>query len=211
MPPRATKKGWPAVNRPALALWLVVCLLAGCDPVTSMAVGGVATVGVGSAEERGFEGAVDDSKIVADIDQRLFQSNVGMFHDVTVTVTEGRVVLTGSVKSPDSKVEAVRLTWQAAGVHEVTDDIQVTDNSGFLDYTRDARIANELRADLLFDKNVRNVNYTVDVVNGVVYLMGIAQDQDELDRVVNHARNIDSVKQVINHIVLKTDPRRQAL
>jgi osmotically-inducible protein OsmY len=166
---------------------------------------------VGAAEERGFEGTVDDTKILADVDQLLFHANVEMFHDVTLTVNEGRVMLTGAVKTPEMRVEAVRLTWQAAGVRQVIDEIQVTDQSGFMDYTRDVRIANELRTDLLFDKDVRQINYTVDVVNGVVYLLGIAQDQDELDRVVAHARSISSVRRVVNHVVLKTDPQRQAL
>jgi osmotically-inducible protein OsmY len=62
----------------------------------------------------------------------------------------------------------------------------------------------------MFDGHVKNINYTVDVVNGVVYLMGIAQSQDELDRVVAHARDIGNVKRVVSHIVLKNDPHRQS-
>jgi osmotically-inducible protein OsmY len=62
----------------------------------------------------------------------------------------------------------------------------------------------------MFDGAVKNINYTVDVENGVVYLMGIAQDQDELDRVIATARDISDVKKVVNHVLLKSDPRRNS-
>jgi osmotically-inducible protein OsmY len=41
------------------------------------------------------------------------------------------------------------------------------------------------------------------VENGVVYLMGIAQDRAELDRVVDHARNIGLVTKVVSYVRIK--------
>ena len=199
--------------RPALALAALLTLFAtACDPVTGTAViGAGAAVGMGAAEERGLEGAIDDTKIRAEISDLWFRQDFDMFREVSLTVTEGRVMLTGSVKKPESRVDAVRLAWQAAGVRQVIDEIQVTDQSGFMDYTRDVVIANNLRTRLMFDEHVKNVNYTVDVVNGVVYVMGIAQSQDELDRVIAHARDISNVKRVVSHVLLKSDPKRQSL
>ena len=133
-----------------------------------------------------------------------------MFRDITVTVQEGRVDLTGKVKKPEERVEAVRLAWQASGVRQVIDDIQVTDQSGIIDYGRDVRIATTLRADLLFDSKIRNINYSVEVENAVVYLMGIAQDQAELDRVIAHARDVSGVRKVVNNVILKTDASRKS-
>jgi osmotically-inducible protein OsmY len=188
---------------------LALSLMEGaCDPITATAVGGLSAVGVGTAEERGLEGAVDDTKIRAEINDLWLQHDFTMFSEVTLTVSEGRVMLTGSVGQPDHRVDAVRLAWQAAGVRQVIDEIQVTDQSGLMDYANDAWIANKLRINLKFDSHVRDINYTVDVVNGVVYLMGIAQNQDELDRVIGYARDISKVKRVVSHVVLKTDPKR---
>ena len=137
-----------------------------------------------------------------------FRQSVELYRDVNLTISEGRVELTGSVKKPETRVEAVRLAWQAAGVKQVIDDIQVTDQSGISDYASDVWIANDLRTRLMFDKEIKNINYTVDVVNGVVYLMGVARDQAELDRVIAHARDIDGVRRVVNNVVLRNDPRR---
>jgi osmotically-inducible protein OsmY len=184
--------------------------LAACDPITIVA-GGAATVGVGAAEERGLEGAIDDTKIRAEINDLWIHQDFDLFRDVTLNINEGRVMLTGSVKKPETRVDAVRLAWQAAGVRQVMDEIQVEDQSGFLDYSSDVWIANKFRTRLMFDEKIRNINYTVDVVNGVVYVMGIARDDTELDRVLAHARDISDVKRVVNHVVLKNDPRRQSL
>ena len=192
-----------------LAVCCVAAVTAACDPITAV-VGGVATVGVGATEERGFEGAVDDTKIRASINDLWLSENMEVFRDITLTITEGRVMLTGSVKKPETRVEAVRLAWQAAGVRQVIDEIQVEDKSGFSDYASDVWIANKLRTQIMFDSKIKNINYTVDVVNGVVYLMGIAQNEAELDRAIAHARDISGVRKVISHVIMKDDPQRHA-
>ncbi|WP_241911763.1 BON domain-containing protein [Telmatospirillum siberiense] len=194
------------LSKISLAL-LLAAMTSGC--VTAV-LGGAATVGVGAAEERGLEGAVDDTKIRAEINDLWFRQDFDLYRDVTLTVTEGRVMLTGSVKKPETRVDAVRLAWQAAGVRQVLDEIQVEDKSGMMDYAGDVWIANKLRTRLMFDSQIKNINYTVDVVNGVVYLMGIAQNQEELDRVIATARDISDVRRVVSHVVLKNDPQRQS-
>ena len=187
----------------ASALALSSCVVAAVG-----AAGGA--VGMGAAEERGFEGAVDDTKIKTDISATYFDKKFEMFHNITVDVSEGRVMLTGSVAESGMREEAVKVAWQTAGVRAVIDEIQVTSEGGFKSGVDDAWVANKLRTQLMFDGNVKNINYTVEVENGVVYLFGIAQDQAELDRVIAMARNISDVKKIVNHVILKTDPRRNA-
>jgi osmotically-inducible protein OsmY len=77
-----------------------------------------------------------------------------------------------------------------------------------LSYLNDARITAQLRFQILIDAEVADVNYSVDTVNGTVYLMGIAVDQAELDRVTDYARAISGVENVISHVRLSDDPRR---
>lgn len=193
-----------------LAILLMTGLASSCDPVTGAVVGAGAEVGVAAGEERGVGGAITDTKIQTEIDGIYLDKGLGMFRDITVTVQEGRVDLTGKVKKPEERVEAVRLAWQASGVRQVIDDIQVTDESGIIDYGRDVRIAATLRAQLLLDSQIRNINYSVEVENAVVYLMGIAQDQTELDRVIAHARDISGVRKVVNNVILKSDASRKS-
>lgn len=181
-------------------------LLSGC---AGALIGAGATTATAASEERGLEGAVDDAKIRAEINHLWFQRDVEMYRQVTLTIKEGRVLLTGTVSTPEARVEAVRLAWQAAGVREVLNEIKVDDGTnGFTDYTRDISISQKLKTRLLFDKEIRNINYTVDVNDGVIYLMGIAQSDVELERVIAYARDISGVRGVVNHVRLKNDPRR---
>lgn len=180
-------------------------LLSACAGVV---IGAGASAGVAASEERGLEGAIDDAKIRAEINHLWFQKDVEMYRQVTLTINEGRVLLTGTVANADARIDAVRLCWQVAGVREVINEIKVGGAAGFGAYARDVEISLSLKQRLLFDKYIRNINYTIDVNEGVVYLMGIAQDDAELDRVIAHAREISGVKAVVSHIRLRTDPRR---
>jgi osmotically-inducible protein OsmY len=199
----------PLENRPMMfrtfamiaALALAAPVLSGC---VGMAIGAAATGGVAVAEERSVGTVVDDFTIKVEINEALFSYNESLFQDVSIDVTEGRVLLTGKVTEPDDRVDAVRLAWQATGVKEVINEIQVTDTGGIESYLNDVRISNELRADLLFDGEVSSINYNVETVSGIVYLTGIAQDQAELDRVIDHARTISGVKEVISHVRIKS-------
>ncbi len=181
-------------------------LLGGCIPLL---VGGAATGGVVAAQERSAGNAVDDTGIKLALDNLFLQKDAGdLFKNVATHVTEGRVLLTCDVDKPESKVEAVRLAWTVNGVKEVMNEIQVDDKTGVLDYAEDSWIANQIRAKLLFEKDLRSVNYNVEVVNDIVYLMGIAQNQAELDKATYIASTTPHVKQVISHVVLRDDQRR---
>ena len=93
-------------------------------------------------------------------------------------------------------------------VREVLNELEINDRSTLRDYAKDVWITAQLKFRLLGDKNVLAINYTVDTLNGVVFLFGIAQDKKELDRATSHARNIKGVVKVISHVVLKDAPKR---
>ncbi len=194
-----------AIRLPSAALLLAAALgLGACAPTV---IGAGATAGVAAAEERGLEGAIDDVKIRAEINHYWFQHDIEMYRQVALTISEGRVLLTGIVPKQEARVDAVRLAWQAVGVKEVINEVQVGDSS-VLDSGRDVVISQKLKGRLMFDKEIRNINYTIEVVDAVVYLMGIAQNDGELERVIAHARDISGVKRVVNHVRLRNDPRR---
>lgn len=194
--------------RHSLALIALVALgpaLSGC---VGMVIGAGATAGVAASEERGLEGAAEDVKIRAEINEAWFRHSVDLYSKVTLAISEGRVLLTGTVPSEQVREDAVRLTWQVAGVREIYNELLVQDGGGFIDGARDVRIQQEIKSRMLFDKEISNINYTVDVTNGTVYLLGIAQSEGELERVIGHAREVSAVKNVINYVRLKNDPKR---
>lgn len=181
--------------------------LGGC---ASVVIGTGATVGVAAAQERSVGHAVDDAAILAEINHNLLQLSETLFVKVDVEVVEGRVLLTGNVNNPGDRVEVARMAWKAAGVREVLNELEIKDQSSLSDYAKDVWITTQLKIKLLGDSDISAINYSVDTLNGVVYLFGIAQSQQELDRATGHARNISGVSKVVSHVVLKDDPKRNS-
>lgn len=178
-----------------------------CSPVT-VGAGAGAAVGVTAAQERGIGGAASDTRIRLQIDGLLLQESKELFLDVHLQVQEGRVLLSGTVPDPEAAVDAVRLAWQVDGVREVINEIEVSDEDSFVDYARDRWIEARIQAKLLKDREVRSINYSIESVNQSVFLLGVAQSQEELDRVIAHTKNVPYVRRVVSYVVLKDDPAR---
>jgi osmotically-inducible protein OsmY len=187
-----------------LALALVPAL-SGC---VAIAATGLIAGASAARQERSVGAAIDDVRIKSAITSALAGTSATNFINVSTTVVEGRVLMTGRVDAPQERLEATRIAWGVEGVRKVDNAIEVTESFGWLDRPRDIFIRTEIAADLLTDASIKDVNYTIDVVNGVVYLMGIGQTQAEIDRVVARASRFRGVKRVESYVVLKDDPAR---
>jgi osmotically-inducible protein OsmY len=181
-------------------------LLSGCVPAI---IGGGTEGAVIAAQERSPGNAVDDVGILLGIKNLYAQNDFkDLLANVEIKVVEGRVLLTGNVDKPDSQIQAVNLAWQVGSVREVMNEVQVNDQAGFANYARDVWISTQVKSRLLFTKAIRSVNYSVITVNQVVYIMGIAQNQEELDKATYAASVISYVQRVVSYVRLKDDPRR---
>ena len=185
------------------AMLAAAATLQGC---VGAVVGAGATAGTAAMEERGIGGAIDDTVIRARINELWGAADERMWRKVGLQVHSGRALLTGSVDTPAMRDEAVRLAWQADGVKEVINEIQIADASAG-GFARDTLISTQLKSKLLFDSKISSVNYSIETVNGVVYLLGIAQSREELERVTNHARGLEYVKRVVSYVNIKPPPQ----
>lgn len=191
-----------------VAALCTVPLLSGC---VGLAVGAGATLGVAAAQEGGLQGAASDTAIRVQIADAWFRHDVEMYRRLGVTVKEGRVLVTGTLPLPDDRVEAIRLAWQVDGVQQVINEIRVDDRGATVgSYANDAWITGQVKTLLVFDKQVQSINYTVETVAGTVYLMGIGQSNNELSRVINHARNTRGVKNVVSYVRLRGEAQAGA-
>lgn len=183
--------------------------LGGCS-FWGAAAGGAAVGTTAAQTEKGFRRSVADTEIRITINDLWLQADEEMFRKVNLQVEEGRVLLSGNVRLPEQRVEAVRLAWQAPGVREVINEINVTDKSGLSNFARDTWISTELEATLLLDEEVSSIDYSIETVNQVIYLMGVARTQAELDRVIGHAKDISYVRRVVSYVLLADDSRRHS-
>jgi osmotically-inducible protein OsmY len=173
-------------------------MMSGCAPLI---VGGAATTAVVAASQpRGLGGAISDTEIQAQINHFWFQHSVDLHSRLSTNVNQGTVLLTGRAKDPEMRLDAVRLAWQANGVKEIINEIVVDDGSTLTDSARDTWIGTQLRSKLMFDRDISSINYSIETVNGVVYLMGNARDPAELERVTGHARSLPYVKRVVSYV-----------
>ena len=184
------------MNKYLLSVALISVITSGCAPTI---VCGGATVITSAAEERGVSGVYDDAKIKTQIVWKLSQAGSAKFGHVDVVVRQGKVLLTGTVKNPEDKVDAVNMTWKVKGVKEVVDEISSTHQVTLSNYAKDGWITTKVKSVLLFDDKVSSINYNVQTINGIVYLMGIAPSQQDLDTALNRISQISGVNEVVNH------------
>lgn len=173
--------------------------VSGCAPLV---VGGAGTAAVAASEHRGLKGFASDTQIRASINHLWLQHSLDMTNRIGLTIDQGRVLLTGRAADAQMRLDAVRLVWQVEGVQEVINEIQIDNGAGIVDSARDTWISTQLRTRLTFDGDIHSQNYSIDTVDGVVYLMGVATTQAELDRVIQHARSVANVQRVVNYVRL---------
>ena len=183
---------------PPLIIITVTILLSSCSPV-GLAVGAGASLMTASQTEKGLKVSAKDLRIKTEINHNLFQKDHELFGAVKVSVDNGKVLITGSVPSPQDRIEISKLSWKVGNVREVINEVQVTNKASFTNRAKDLLINKSLQTQLLLDQSINFINFSVDTVNGVVYIFGIARDQTEINRIIKHARNIKYVENIINY------------
>ncbi len=197
----------PVFARPAAFLAVgaaIVSLMSLTSCVVPVVAGGAASAGYVAGQERDVSTQVNDTVLRSGINDKWLRFNAEMAHQLSLSIYDGRVLITGMVSNPEWKTDAVRLAWEVKGVKEVNSEIELAASQGIGDTARDEVITTRLRSAILLDGQIRSVNYTIDTVNGSVFLSGSARSQAELDKVTNYARNIPNVKRVVSYVRIRT-------
>ena len=177
----------------------VTAVVAGCSNPTMLA--DVATT---PAENRSFSEVSDDTGIKLKINEALLSSQYrDLFFDVSSIVYQGRVLLTGKVKTDADKQRAGNLVRNIPGVRELFNEIQVNVPGGLVSSANDTFIETEIKVRLIGTKGVKSIDFRWTAVNGIVYLMGYARSDAEMQTAIDVVRNTKSVKQVVPHIWTK--------
>ncbi|MBM3469038.1 MAG: BON domain-containing protein [Alphaproteobacteria bacterium] len=191
-------------NKPLLLIGIATCAisLSACVPTV---IGGGAAVGVAATKEKGVTGAWTDTKLSTAIKLALYKKDPELHRVINVNVQNGEVMLTGAVPNEQMHIDAVKIAWEQEGVKRVIDNIGRAGGASIGTYTKDTWITTQLKSTLMFDSEIKSRNYSIKTVSGQVYLMGIAQDETELEKVINYARNTDGVTKVISYVRMKDE------
>ena len=184
---------------PILIIIIIGFLLNGCAPAAITA--GIAGVAA-SESEKGLGTTINDTIVHAAITESMFKKDVNKFLGVKIRVDDGVVLLTGKVDNPQIRVEATRISWEPRGVIEVVNEIQVSENSSIKDIAKDLAASTTIKGKLVADKNIKSVNFNIDVVNGIAYLSGVARTQKEMNLVLAYTKETLYINQLVNYIQL---------
>jgi osmotically-inducible protein OsmY len=190
-----------------VSLFLLISCALGLSGCVGAAVGiGTAAVAA-SSTEKGLSTSVSDGIIEAKLIDRFIKNDASLATSIKKSVNNGSVLFTGSIGTIEQKVLATKLAWEIKGVREVVNELQVTEDISLRDTAKDLAASAQLRAALISDPKISSLNFSIDVVNGIVYLAGVASDDMEKERVIAYAQELRFAKKVVNYIILETDKR----
>ena len=190
-----------------IIIFFVSLILSGCVGVSSKGIFGT---GVSVATDpRSLGTQIDDSIMQKNLSSRILIINKNYFLSVKSKVLDGRIFLTGKVDDPEEKLKLTKLAWETEGVRSVRNDIKIKEKFNFKQSAKDILITSQLRTALILNKNIKATNYQIDTYKKKIYIYGIALTKDEKDLVLNEAKDILDVDDVIASILLVENLRIQ--
>ena len=186
---------------------LIFLVFTGCVGISSTSIFGT---GVSIAiDPRSLGTQIDDTVMQKNLLARLALRDKTYLISVNTKVLDGRIFLTGKVNDPEEKLQITKLAWETKGARSVRNDIKIKEDFNFQQSGKDLLITSQLRSALIFNKIIKSRNYKIDTYKKKIFIYGISLTQDERQEVINEAKEVLDVADVIASIVLVEDLRIQ--
>ena len=182
---------------------LLIFILASCTSVGRFGAGVDITF-----DPRTIGMQIDDTIMQKNLVARLTLTEKKYFLSIQVEILDGRIFLTGKVNEPEEKIKITKLAWETKGVRSVKNAITIKGQSNFKSTAKDILITTQLRTALIFNKETKSGNYTLETINKKIYIFGIAEDNEEKKEVMVEANKIYDVKKIIPTIYLVSELSR---
>ena len=183
------------INKKILLFTCLYSLLTSCVGSTITSIAGNAVI-----SEKGINGTIDDTFIYTKIKTTLINVSVKNLANVNVSVSEGRVLLIGELKNNKERLRIVKETWKIRGVKEVYNELTIGDSYSIVQKTKDLWLSSKIKTILLFDSKIYTNNFSLEVFNSVVYLMGISRNLDESQKIEKSIKQFSGVKKLVSFI-----------
>ena len=192
-------------------IFVLPCLLAtltlpGC---AAALIGTAGAVGLTSVQEKTMGEALDDATASGEIKAKLLNESGARFAEVDVEVANGLVLLSGRVNEPEDRTFAEGIAWSSSRTVDVANEVRIEPPGGFLSNVSDEIITGRVRARLIGSSKVKSVNFNIETYGGVVYLMGIARNTEELHAAAEEASVVGGVAQVVSYVRIRDEAGRQ--
>ena len=188
-----------------LKLVITFILISGCVGYSST---GVLGTGVSVAmDPRTIGTQIDDSLMQKNLRAKLIIMDKGYLLNVKTKVLDGRIFITGKVDTIEEKLKITKLGWEIKGARSVKNDLKIKENFNFKQTAKDVLITSQLRTAMITNKKIKSANYDIDTYKKIIYIYGISQNEEERAEVINEAKQILDVEDVITSIFLVEDLR----
>ena len=172
--------------------------------------GGVFGTGVSIAlDPRTLGTQIDDSIMQKNLVARLTLKEKKYFIKIRVKVLDGRIFLGGKVDNPEEKLIITKMAWETKGARSVKNNINIKQKFSFKNTAIDILVTSQLRAALILNKQVKSANFNIDTINKKTYVFGIAQNEDEKKEIIQEAKQIVDLEELVTSILMISDLSRQ--
>ena len=190
---------------PLLLLLIIVLNLQSC---AAPIIGGVSAVAISSsAQEKGLGTSINDKVIYLKLRNAIYDWNSLVSQKISISVDNGSILVTGQLKNIDTKINLTKVIWGVNGVKEVNNKVQISETNNLKNIAKDLASLGEIRARLMASKELNSLNFSVDVVNNIAYISGIASSAEEIAIVSQIAQEAKFIKEVQNFIKVNKDNR----
>ena len=186
-----------------ILIFFSLFILYGCIGVSSQGVLGTGVTIYTDPRSLGTQ--IDDSIMQKSLSIRVAQVNSKYILTVSTKVIDGHIYLNGTVDTVDEKILLTKLAWKIEGARTVKNNLKVKDKFSLKNEAKDLLITSQIKVALLANKKVKSVNYQINTVNQIIYIFGIAQNEEERREVINEGKQILDVKNVDATIFLVSD------
>ena len=188
-----------------LILIMTFILISGCVGYSST---GVLGTGVSVAmDPRTIGTQIDDSIMQKNLRAKLILMDSAYLLKVKTKVLDGRIFITGKVDTVEEKLKITKLGWEIKGARSVKNDLKIKENFNFKQAAKDVMITSQLRTAMITNKKIKSANYDIDTYKKIIYVYGISQNEEERAEVINEAKNVLDVEDVVTSIFLVEDLR----
>ena len=152
---------------------------------------------------------IDDSIMQKNLLARLTLTEKKYLIKISVKVLDGRIFLAGKVEKPEEKLKITKMAWETKGARSVKNNIMIKQKFSLINTVKDVLITSQLRTALILNKNVKAANFNIDTINQKTYVFGIAYSEDEKKEIIQEAKQIVDLKELVTSILMTSDLSRQ--
>ncbi len=193
------------MNCKSILLLIMIITIPGCVGYSST---GVLGTGVSVAmDPRTIGTQIDDSLMQKNLRAKLILMDKSYLLNVKSKVLDGRIFITGKVNTVEEKLKITKLGWEIKGARSVKNDIKIKEKFNFKQTAKDVLITSQLRTAMIANKKIKSANYDIDTYKKIIYVYGISQNEEERAEVINEAKEILDVEDVVTSIFLVEDLR----